>query len=894
MEIKLETIWEYNEYDHKLRDELSKRLGVSSYLAQILNNRKVIDYESACSFINPTLNNLEDPYLIPGIDTAVSRIYQAIKRKEGILIYGDYDVDGITSAVMLDDYLQQRGCLVDIYIPSRAEGYGLNKDTLKKLAGKDFSLIITVDCGTNNYDEIDYAKKIGFDVIVTDHHNPGVKIPKAISIVNPKLGQEENGMSVLSGAGVVFKLIQSLEDGKIPVQYLDLVTLGTIADVVPIIGENRNIIAEGVKQFCNTKRPGLQALIDVSGFRDKTIQVGQIAYGLAPRLNASGRIDEPLDSIKLLKAMNMKEAMPLAKSLDKKNRARQKQQEQTLDEALSKIKREINLQEEKAILLYKEDWNPGIIGIVASKLVAKFYRPVILFTKKGMLASGSGRSIDSFHLLDALQDLGDLLENFGGHKLAAGLSLPLQGFRNFKDSFLKIANKRISDDDLKPRLNIDLILDQSEVTEDLAREINLLAPFGNENPSPVIVVKNAGYQSIKTLSNGKHLKFDFPTLNSNFEVIGFNYGLYLNELKSRQDNLNIAFKIEKNYFKRIEKYQLKLIDLKFEPKCKETASFINNLYSRAKEFKIETRYLKYSDCLSFKNKEDSTSSDNLNSDSKKSDLSIPRNIRLFDKRNIKSKNNYLKVSIKRGGKSLILSNKPDKCVELANFLRKEIIYKENEIAFYHSGLNKADRIQIWQLFRDSKIDTLISTYSFMENISILDIRSLYLYDLPFNYSSLKKVTSIVGLDNQLTYIHILFGKGDILENDLMLESISPSRKSLAIIYRSLRELAENNIIFHGSRREILDHCQKNSRFNLLDKTFQNSLLILEESGLIKLEDNREKIWIELKPEPDKKIDLNISSRYLEGEKKREEFSDFKKWIFNTEQSKLLAAFYSSK
>ncbi len=898
MDYNLQKIWQLQKNDLSLRDELVSNLGVSVYLAQILLNRDIKEVSQAEEFLNPSLNKLTNPNVLIDIDKAVARIELAIKRSEKIIVYGDYDVDGVTSAVILHDYLTKKHAKAEIYIPHRHnEGYGLNIEAIKEIVNKGFSLLITVDCGTNNLEEISFANSQGLEVIVTDHHQPGSKLPPSLALINPNTQDDCQKLKVLAGVGVVFKLIQALEKGKTPVQYLDLVTLGTVADIVPLRGENRILVTEGLKNFNHSKCPGLLALIQISGLRDKKITTGQIGYGLAPRINASGRIDDSIDAIQLLQAKTLEEALPLAIKLDKKNKQRQQYENKVLDEALAKIEKEVKLEEDKAIVLYDQNWNPGVIGIVASRLVEMFYRPVILLTKKDCFIKGSGRSIESFHLLRAITQLSNLLEKFGGHHHAIGLSLSEDDFFDFRKRFLEIAAKEISNEDLKPKIDIDLILDQSEISKELTKEIEMLSPFGSGNPAPVFAVKKANYEKLRKVGRGNHLKFNLPTFNGNFEAIGFNYGCFNQQLQNKKAYLDFAFNLESNYFRGEPRCQLKLIDLKINEVNKEQDSFIEALFDNYQETnEITSEKGALSEGAEAGNKNNNII---CNFKEHTNELIIKRpskfennkfkprqNLKIIDKRNINSKEIYLKSSLLCGGKSVIYLNNQDKCVELAMLLRKVVYSGLNEIAFYHQGLTENERIEIIKRFENAQLRCLVSTIIFVNDLNLPNIRNVYFYHLPLNFDSFYYLCNKIGLDNQQAFIHLLFGEDDKYMNEYILEAIAPSRQSLKKIYNALRAISDDSGNIKASKKDVLSRLIEDYNYSYHQNSIDGGLNILKDVNLIKIKKNKNFDEIYLSPQSDKKVDLNKSNLFKDGEKMKEDFLKFYQWILNTDSNEI--------
>lgn len=487
----MQKIWNVKKFDIALQQRFSRELNIPPLIAQLLINRNIVNIQEAQEFLRCSLSDLHDPFLLKGMQSAVSRIKSSIQNKERIVIWGDYDVDGLTSVALLKTILIKLGANVGHYIPHRTEdGYGLNMEAAKKLAADKTKLVITVDCGINGFDEVDFLKQKGVDVIITDHHRPqGSDLPNAFSVINPFQAGCLYPFKYLAGVGIAFKLAQAIT-GEGLFEHIDFVALGTISDVVPMTGENRIFVKHGLAQLSKTKKAGLLKLLDKVGIKDKEITIMHAGFMLGPRLNAAGRVGSSENSLKLLMVESHSEALALAEQLNDDNRLRQQLEAKTLSEALAKIEQEINFKQHRVIVLYKDDWHPGVIGIVASRIVERFYRPAILFSSKNnSLAKGSGRSIDSFHLFDALLECEDFLEEFGGHSRACGLSIRLDRIEDFKTAINNYALDKVLSQDFSPKLDVDAEIPLSLLSEGLIGEINSLAPFGQGNPKPVFATK---------------------------------------------------------------------------------------------------------------------------------------------------------------------------------------------------------------------------------------------------------------------------------------------------------------------------------------------------------------------------------------------------------------------
>ncbi len=566
----LDKIWQVAAVNHELERQLADELGISSLLARLLINRGIKDSLSAKLFLSPQLTQLHDPYLLNDMAPAVERLRQAKAKKERILVYGDYDVDGITGVTLLISVLKKWGSQVSYYIPHRIkEGYGLNKIVIEKACRDGISLIITVDCGITAFEEVAYARQKGIEVIITDHHQPGENLPQAVAVINPGRRDSSYPFRELAGVGVAFKLVQALamqpgsSDFSASIwKHLDLVALGTIADVSPLRGENRILVKYGLQELTQTGKPGLQALIEMTGIKDKEITPIHVGFILAPRLNAGGRMGEGGRGVKLLLAKSREEALPLAQSLDSENKKRQQIEAQTVKEGISRIKEEVDLESERVIVLADELWHQGVIGIAASRLMQKFYRPVILIALDKNQGKGSARSIESFHLFQALRECQDLLLALGGHSLAAGLTISREKIKHLKGRMNEIANSQLSKEDLIPKLKIDSQLRLKDINLKLIENLDLLGPFGKGNARPLFASPGVELLGSPHLVKNNHLKLRVTEGGLVREAIGFKMGDKLSELTGEATSVDLAYSLEINAWRGTKAIQLHLKDIR--------------------------------------------------------------------------------------------------------------------------------------------------------------------------------------------------------------------------------------------------------------------------------------------------------------------------------------------
>ena len=557
--------WLIKEFDKARVLEISKTFKVTPLTAIILYNRGIKDDESIKRFLSKDINVMYDPFLMRDMDKAVERITAAKEKGEKITIYGDYDVDGITAIAILYKHLMEMGIEVDYYVPDRMqEGYGVNQVALDKIKADGSSLIITVDTGITAVEECEYAKSIGLDVIVTDHHECKEVIPDAYAAIDPKRKDCGYPFKSLAGVGVVFKLIQALAGENsldtLMEKYADLMCLGTVADISPLVDENRVIVTEGLKRFKNTKNVGLKALIDVST-NGKAITTSTIGYIIAPRINASGRLGCASRSVELFLTDDKENAINLANSLCEENSLRQQTEQKMFKEALDYLEAHPEVKEDKIIVIPHENWHHGIVGIVSSKITEKFYKPSILFASDGDEAKGSGRSVSGFNLFGILENSSNLLEKFGGHELAAGLTIKAANIEEFRKKINEDAEKYLDEDASVPTISIDAAIKAPFITIETVKDINNLQPFGVDNPTPIFTVRNIKIHKISVMSEGKHLRMTLLKDGKYLDSVGFGMGEYYHHLEEG-DFIDVAFALDINDYKGFQNVQLILKDIK--------------------------------------------------------------------------------------------------------------------------------------------------------------------------------------------------------------------------------------------------------------------------------------------------------------------------------------------
>ena len=560
-----ETVWIYKSPGESAKN-LSMEIEQSIEFSQILINRGISTADSARKFLYGSLDDLLDPFLMTGMQEAVQRIFQAIDKKEKIIMFGDYDVDGILSVVALSKALGSFGVEVSYFIPERLKnGYGIKEEYLEVVLERGASLVISVDCGMRAVAFASLAKTKGIDVIITDDHQPGSEIPDALAVLNPVLESANYPDKRLAGIGVVFKLIQGIfqikgKEALLP-HYLKLVSMATIADVVELRGENRLFVKFGLKGLEEAVNPGLVALLEACGLHGRPVTVGDVGFRVGPRINAAGRLGMTDLAIQLFSAPSREEAKDLVKKLDKLNSKRQKIEARIYQQAMDQIKSNSLDQKYRFLILGSEEWHRGVIGIVASKLKEAFYRPVIMFAYDNGRAYGSGRSIPNFSLIDCLNESKEHLVNYGGHTLAIGCELVLDKMNGFKDSVNSYAHSHLTDETLRKKIKVDAKIDFDNIDPSFLDAFSLLSPFGVGNPRPVFVTEKVQVMAQPKKLQGKHCKLLVSQNKKYFEALAWGRGDLADTLQ-KGDMINLCYSLQFSQYMGEDQLNLNLIDIK--------------------------------------------------------------------------------------------------------------------------------------------------------------------------------------------------------------------------------------------------------------------------------------------------------------------------------------------
>jgi single-stranded-DNA-specific exonuclease len=588
--------WNISETDQELVGKLAEELQIDPILARLLIARGMTDKNHAEAFLQEGTDRNHDPFLLDGMEEAVTRIRQALERNEKIRVYGDYDADGVSSTVLMIHLLKDLNADFDYYIPHRVqEGYGLNNAALDLALQQGVGLIITVDTGISAVEQIAYATEIGLDVIVTDHHEPPELLPIACAIINPKKPGCPYPFKQLAGVGVALKLAQAML-GRWPEELLEYAAIGTVADLMPLLDENRIIVKEGLKRMQSSSNLGIRALLGVAGIRIKDVNAGHIGFALAPRINASGRLNSADESVRLLTTNSEQDAERMALELDMLNKERQRIVDEMTKQAMAIMDGRGQEPLKQVLVLAQEDWNVGVIGIVASKLVDRFYRPVLILgiDKETGIAKGSARSIPGFDIFQALNHCQDLMDHFGGHHAAAGMTLPREHLPELERRLNALAEEWLTPEDFKPVMNVDMVCSLKEIGVSTVQQLELLGPFGMGNPTPKIVISNVGCRELRTIGKEQqHIKITLRASNeesaATLDAVGFHKSAMLPWI-SPTASLDIVGELSINEWNGVRKPQVMIQDLriphlqlfdwrgasKFEHKLRELSERIGN------------------------------------------------------------------------------------------------------------------------------------------------------------------------------------------------------------------------------------------------------------------------------------------------------------------------------
>ncbi|WP_110952859.1 single-stranded-DNA-specific exonuclease RecJ [Anaerosinus massiliensis] len=865
-------IWSVSSPNFALEEYLSKTLNLSSVLVRILINRGLTTEEQISAFLNTNKQSFFNPFLLKDMDIVIERIISAITNKERIAIYGDYDVDGITATSVLVKVLDALGADVIYYIPERqCEGYGIHVNALEGLIAKGVSLLITVDCGISSVEEVASVKN-RLDIIITDHHRPPEILPEAFGIINPKQEGCPYPDKEIAGVGVAYKVCQALWK-KIQKQelreYLDIVALGTVADVVPLVGENRLIVTLGLEQLNHTKNLGLKSLIKNCGLADKTINAGKVGFILAPRLNAVGRLDNASIGVKLLLTHNLQEAEQISDVLETENHNRQCIEKEILAEAEEALK-EFDLSKEKVIVLSGLRWNIGVVGIVASRLVDKYYKPVIIISEAEGIGKGSCRSISGFDIYKALKKCADLLEKFGGHSQAAGLSILPENISQLRDELTIIAQAELTDEDYVPKVHVDSAIDLEQINGSFIETLKCLEPYGMGNPQPIFACRDLEILNTQKLGQeGKHLRFNIKQNKTIVQGIAWGKG-DLTEALDKAGSVNLVFQPEINEWQ--GRCNIQLIAHDFQNVHREKGK-LDELYSSQPK---EIEYNFAEDVSRFFN-----DIDDLKLESRH-DFQISN---MCDSRNIADKSAYIKNLMKNDEQILVLVNDAKQAIGIASTLREEKTELQDKIAFYFSSLHNRWRTQIKEAFKTGDLQVVVATIDSGGEIRFPNVCHIVQYDLPLNKMLFFQHCRMT---EKATLFHIIFGENDMNLNNIILKGCLPDKEILRKFYSILKanEFAKDTAI-GLTNGEFLKQGINKYQIVMKETGIDVCLKILEELALIRIDNNNKVRKIYFNPVPKEKLNIEDSPTYKKNMLILKELHHFFKLVFDINEENLL-------
>lgn len=811
--------WTLKHTGKMIKRELGDKLGISPEIDQILLNRGIDTEEDADLFLNPSLDRLRDPYLMKDMEKSVLRIKEAIANNERIWVYGDYDVDGVSSTSVLCLYFKDIGYPVNYYIPNRLkEGYGINEDAVKHIHEKGCDLLISVDCGITSNKEVDIANDLGIDVIITDHHECQEEIPKAYAVVNPKQDDCNYPFDMLCGCGIAFKLIQALtpaEEFKVKAyNYLEIVTLATICDIVPLKDENRIIVKNGLKLMREGKNIGLRELLKVSGVEGDKIGSSHIGFAVGPRINAAGRLGYSYLGVELFTTDSEEEAKEIAGLLEDKNEERKDIEAKMYNDAESIINSDSRYENDKVLVLASEGWQHGIIGIVASKLTEKYYKPTVLLSIEDGAATGSARSIKGFSIFDALMRCSDLMTKFGGHEQAAGLTVPVENIDKLRDEVNEFADYSLTEEDMIEHVSVEFELDDKSAKLSLVDSLHNLEPFGMSNPTPRFIMRDCEIKDIFLMGKAKnHLKLivskysDSNTMiDEQFECVGFNMA-YLAAGYQVGDRIDVLFQLDKNSYMGNTKVQFLLKDIRmYTPKSIDLDAQSLMIIKRLAPDNNELLYSTY----------------------------------------------YNEVNISELKKDMKFDIRGEKDVDIFEYLTTDSLVIANTVYGYKKAISDLSLLdsEFDVSFNeiDKKEDSDNIQLIFTPNIDKIDLKrynNIILYDYLFN---LKEYDYIYINKGESGKIIKYYNETSLLYANNIIDNMIPNRDDFLSIYKNVMVNKEID----------LELTEIKKVFNIVPLKFFAVVNVFSELNLLKCTYNKDRIQIGLLPKPDKKMDLNSS------------------------------------
>jgi single-stranded-DNA-specific exonuclease len=800
------------------------------------------------SFLKPAWRDLHDPYLLRDMEKAAARVQSALLAGERICVYGDYDADGITATTLLVSVLRLLGGNVDYYIPDRiSEGYGLNSPAIEKLAQSGVNLIVSVDCGISGHDQAHLCNQLGVDLIITDHHEPPDAIPDAYAVVNPKREDCQYPHKGLAGVGVAFKLVQALWRDDITElrPFLDLVALGTVADIVPLLDENRFLVSEGLSVIREHHRIGLGALLDVAGASGRMVDADTLGFTLGPRINAAGRVGSPSEAVKLLMSAEEGDARDIASCLDQWNRQRQQVEADILADVLNRIE-EFKYEDDYVLVVDGNGWHPGVVGIVSSRITEQFGRPSIILTRSDQdgILKGSGRSIPGFNLYEALKNCQGHLLAYGGHEQAAGLSMHTHAVDDFRIAVNVLARNVLTEEDLMPALSIDMEIPHENLSLETAESILSLAPFGEGNRAPLFVCRDLLVSDIRAVgSGGSHLKLKLLGRQGPIDGIAFSFGAYSRKL-SCNDRLDVLFSLDINSWNGRDSVQLMIRDMKI-------SDLADNLMS-GDQHRI------YIDAFDAEPLGDDDS-EPVSTDEKQSHV-----LEYWAANQTHRWEEFCRIlreSLQSGEKTCVLVSTREQCRHVKQLILNEMVTSATPLVL-HRRMDIALQQDIWQKFLAGRGNPLIFTGygDFLKREPSGMSKLLCLYPF-YAKNHFQRVRTWAGKSGQRVEVHYLFSENQLMKNMQLLKHIFPDRNLLSKVYVPLRNLFVNTGETELDLIQWSEQIHSETGMDLLADTILNSLTVFQDLNLIRYSVQGLTVRITWLGEPEGKLNLEDSALY---------------------------------
>ena len=840
-----------------LRTAISKKLSISPTVAQVLINRGVDDESKAREFLYGGVERLHDPLLMKDMNRAMQRVLQAIEKRERITVYGDYDVDGITACSLMVRVLRELNADIEYYVPERqSEGYGLHGAALESLVAAGTKLLITVDCGISAFKEVSVLHD-RLDIIITDHHQPPDVIPPAYAVINPRQTDCPYPNKQLAGVGVAYKLCQAIwkhydrQDTDLH-RYLDIVALGTIADMVSLLGENRVLVKLGLQQLQESGNPGLKALKDVCGIAAQRINTGKVGFVLAPRLNAAGRVSHAAAAVELLITNDNHRAFELSSLLNQENIVRQEVERQITAAAEARLA-SVDVGKEKVLVVDGKEWHPGVIGIVASRLVEKYYRPVVMITVRDGIGKGSCRSIPGFNMYEALKSASDLLLQFGGHHQAAGLSLDAANIGALHARMTQFASDHLTPEDYQPTIVIDSLVGLEEITAALLEEMACLEPHGIGNPSPVFASRRVRPIDVRTMGHeGKHIRMKVAAQGTVNNVVGWDMGVLSDKIRC-SDAVDVAFIPEFNEWQGTTTIQLKAHDIKKSARDSDDVRDILPV-SRRCFHKTENSY------------NEETSANSTPAGKRTAALVLPRKI--IDARHTADKVEYLCTVLADSDPTCIYVHTAQHADALAASLRR---CGWERTGVLHANLSAVQLKREMEQFQSGYLSNLVIANDCEHTLDGCHIRHVLLFHLPLSLDSLMKQRQSAAPGGSLT---LLFGEEDVVFNTQMIHAACPDRDTIGCLYLAIKTAVGVRSEASVTHAELAALAQSRFVLTISDAAITASIRILEELNLVKCTTRGEERYMSLMPVPADKLKLEQSLTYRQGLADREAWVHF--------------------